>query len=227
MITNQSTYTRRYQPPISNPETKKYDGFLGTMAGRQCYMTTKDSNQYTYVRKYDPFGGSDDLRSKVAKVGDSFGAGYKELGEEYSYTPINYSDGRDFGSRPGTMQGGGFFLTVKTFQGQAASLNCFAYALSTYGESIENATGKSMKDIQDSVNMSIDHIVKEYFQSIEVPKDGDLVVYQTIESTVIGSRLIDTHAGIYRETKRNWNSPSGGSVESKWGWLGGRVRMIV
>jgi hypothetical protein len=83
--------------------------FLGTMAGNQTFLIGSNE-KVTYARKYEPFGGSDDLRQRISVAGDrQLASGYKSIGEEYSYTPWNHWDGRSFGRTPGLFQGGGFF----------------------------------------------------------------------------------------------------------------------
>lgn len=194
----------------------------GTMAGNQAYLQGNDHGQ-TYARVYESFGGSDDLRKKISTIGNNeYGLGYKKIGEDYSYTP--FCGGMPFSSRPTSMQGGGFFFTVKTCDGEERFLNCFAYALGTFGYKLGQLAKKDMTEIQKSVSQTIDHIVSRYFTNVIEPEDGDLAVY----SVAPGRRLHTprgievsgtTHAGVYRKSKPNWNSPSGGSIESKWGWL--------
>lgn len=201
--------------------------FLGTMAGNQVYMTGVNKQQ-TYGREYESCGGSDDLRKRISKIGHgNFGDGYKDIGKEYSFTPFSRYDGRPFNmTKASWMQGGGYFLTIKTYDegDQQGYSNCFAYALGTFGRNLEILAGKEMKQIQASVGQTINHIVDEYFINVEEPEDGDLVVYNVSRGKIIYTPngipcSGTTHAGIYRKTKPNWNSPKGGSVESKWGWL--------
>lgn len=48
------------------------------------------------------------------------------------------------------MQGGGYFLTIKTFDSiEERLLNCFAYAIGTFGTDLEKLPGKEMKEIKD------------------------------------------------------------------------------
>jgi hypothetical protein len=202
-------------------------GFLGTMAGDQVYLNGVNGKR-TYGRQYKQFGGSEDLRKKISKVGDEYmGKGYEDIGNQYNFTPLSKWDGRPFNTTASKMQGGGYFMTVKTYDKNDPEryINCFAYALGTFGKALEKLAGKSLKEIQDSAEYSINHIVERYFENVEMPQDGDLVVYSipfgTYLRTPSGVEVTGTtHAGIYRKTDRNWNSPPGGSVESKWGWLG-------
>lgn len=198
--------------------------FLGTMAGDQIFLKG-NNNKLTYARTYQSFGGSNHLRREISKIGDNmFGSGYKNIGDEYSYTP--FWRGTPFSSKPTSMQGGGFFLSIKTFddKDQDRFLNCFAYALGTFGNKLEQLVEKSMAEIQKSVSDRIDHFVNQYFTNVVEPEDGDLVVYSVSPGNVLhtpSGREVSgtTHAGVYRKSKPNWNSPSGGTVESKWGWL--------
>jgi hypothetical protein len=202
--------------------------FLGTLAGNPRFMPGSNKQQ-TYGRKYESFGDSDDLKKKISIIGDDyFGKGYKCIGEKYNFTPLRLWDGRMFNTtKPSSMQGGGYFLTIKTYdnEDQERGLNCFAYALGTFGRDLEKLAGKEIKKIQESVLKTINHAVEEYFTNVDEPEDGDLVVYSVSPEKSIrtpsGIPISGTtHAGVYRKTKRNWNSPKGGSVESKWGWFG-------
>jgi hypothetical protein len=185
--------------------------FLGSLAGNECYLEGNDGKQ-TYSRKYDSLAAND-LRRRVSKQGKNKVSGFKTIGQEYSYTP-NSMGNSGFGTKPGTMQGGGFFFTLKTYKDddQERFLTCFAYALGTFGERLEKVVHRKMKVIQESVPHTIDHIVKDFFTNVDTPEDGDLVIYSFSAGQT-------NHAGIYRNSKPNWNSPEGGTIESKWGWL--------
>ena len=193
--------------------------FLGTMAGDQVHLTGIDKEK-TYGRKYKSFGGSDDLRKKISKEGSAtFGKGYKDIGEEYSFPPFDPT-------KRSSMPGGGYFVTIKTYADgdPQRNLNCFIYALGTFGSKLEKLAGKEMKEIQESVLATIDHVVEKYFNNVTEPEEGDLVIYSVSPGNCIfapgGTQVSGTtHAGVYRKTKPNWNSPPGGSVESKWGFL--------
>ncbi len=83
----------------------EFDDFLGTMGGKQIYRkSSAKDGQETYSRLYAPFGPMD-LRVEVSKA--SF-AGFKSIGEEYSFTPLCLRDGRPFGCSPTLRRGGGF-----------------------------------------------------------------------------------------------------------------------
>jgi hypothetical protein len=201
--------------------------FLGTMAGKQIYLESKvHGGANTYTRLYEAFGGSDDLRCAISQSWEAHGGakGFKSIGEGYSYTPWPQFDGHPFSTRPTSMPGGGFFLTLQELQGNEISLNCFAYALGTYGEHLEKIAGMEMMEIQKAVCTTIDGIVSKYFHCVQdLPQDGDLAIYQkTIVNHFLAGVTITfnetTHAGIYRDSKPNWNSPRGGTIESKWGW---------
>lgn len=195
--------------------------FLGTMAGTPT-MLIGNNHRPTYSRIYESFGGSDDLRNRISVIGNDLGgAGYKDIGDSYSYTP--YISNRN----PYSMQGGGFFLTVKTYEedDQERFLNCFAYAIGTFKNELEVLSKKSIEDLQKSVSYEIDHIVAEYFDNTNEPKDGDLAIYSVSgkeKVTTPSGILINpgtTHAGIYQTSQPNWNSPGGGTVRSKWGFI--------
>jgi len=206
-----------------SPEETQFN-FLGTMAGDQVYLQGINKEP-TYARIYKSFGGSNHLRKEISERGCLIpGPNYQDIGNSYSYTP--FWRRTPFSSRPSSMQGGGFFLTVKTFEKeeQERSLNCFAYAIGTFGNNLEKLSEKNMRELQASVIYTIDHIVDRYFTNVAIPEEGDLAVYSVSPGeyafTPSGRPVSGTtHAGVYRNSQHNWNSPSGGTIESKWGPL--------
>jgi hypothetical protein len=209
--------------------------FLGTLAGREAFV--KSFRESTYARIYKSCGFSDDNRYTLSNAAN--GLAYKKLGEHYSVISdeqkLDYNEHRPFGPRNikdiddlGYTRGGGFFLTVKDLAVEGErDINCFGYALSTFGEKLVALSGKSSEELIKSAknNHGMRAIVSDYFTCIaEFPKDGDLAIYQTTKCikspgffTIAPGDI--THAGIFRNSKPNWNSPSGGTIESKWGWL--------
>lgn len=178
--------------------------FLGTLAGNISYATSNlNPEQKTYTRSYVSFLGSDQLRSNLAKQRDCWG--YK-----------------DFGVRTMNLEGG-YFKTAESYKyeepGEPVAdhrrfLNCFQYALGTFGNKLEMIAGKSMEQIQDSVSESIDAAVKLYFEPIsDEPEDGDLIIYENDSGN-------NVHAGIYRKTAPLERSAHGGTIVSKWGGWG-------
>jgi len=196
------------------------------MAGKQMLApSSSHSGEHTYARVYAS-GASDFLREELSKAGDGYlGKGYIRVGNAYSFTPYEYRDGRNFGSLYTQCPGGGFFLVHDKLK-ENERINCFGYALSTFGEKLEELCDQTMDEIRESVRQSIDDYVEKYFECVESPLDGDLVIYQTTKQTQTLNRMqcfptgTITHAGIYRNSDRNWNSPPGGTVESKWGRCG-------
>lgn len=168
-----------------------YGDFLGTMAGNQLYR--KDDQSVSYSREYESFGPSDKLRKSISKVGQK---GWLELGQDYGFAPS-------------TMQGGGYFVS-KNCEFSKKHLNCFDYALSTFGT-------LNMHEVRQ---MHIDDVISTYFNRVIEPQDGDLAIYSVPpgRSISFGKGQISsgtTHAGIYRKTTPNWRSPEGGTIESK------------
>ncbi len=187
--------------------------FLVTMAGNPTYLKGNDGKS-TYARVYEPFGPYD-RRKSISEIGYIVSSRCKDIGEKYG-SPQGWKT--DF--RGTTMQASGFFRTVKTFDDEDPEqfLNCFAYALGTFGTALEELAEKKMEKIQDSVSERINHIVNTYFTNVTNPKDGDLAIYSVEPGKVVytpNSVEISgtTHAGIYRKKVSN-----GGTIESKWGW---------
>jgi len=195
---------------------------LGTMSGEPVYLPGNDEKP-TYGRRYESIPKSNLFRRKAAEAQGLLSM--QQIGEQYSSTKKNLFE-KPLDNETSPKETTGFFITVKKFEDQSedAVLNCFAYAIGTYGSTLEKLAGQPMKEIQKSVDGTIDAVVEKYFTNISAPnkpKDGDLVVYSIPEGEMMQTpqgRLVEgtTHAGIYRE-----NNPScpGGSVESKWGWM--------
>jgi len=205
---------------------------LGTMAGNQVILPANDKG-YTYGRKYMPFWGSDNLRKRISIVGErsmAYGKNFKDIGDEYrdGRGAEYYNDSNVINKLPSSesLQGGRHFITVKNFneEDKQRCLSCFAYALGTFGKKLEEIARKEIGEIQKSVSLTIDHVVEECFENVSEPQDGDLVVYSVspgkVMRTPTGLPITGTtHAGIYRAPGSDGNSPRGGSIESKWGWL--------
>jgi hypothetical protein len=206
---------------ISNCSISSYES-LGTFSGKPVYLPGNDDRS-TYARRYEPFQPTNAFRRKAAEAQDLLTM--QKVGEQYSSTKKSLIE-KPLDNEASPKETTGFFVTVKKFEDQSdeAALNCFAYAVGTYGNKLEKLAGQPMKEIQKSVDDTIDSVVKKYFTNISepnMPRDGDLVVYSIPEGEMMQTprgRLVEgtTHAGIYRE-----NNPScpGGSVESKWGWI--------
>ena len=159
--------------------------------------------ELTYGKKYESSEILDEIRNEISVIGHKFlGKGYKEIGEKYNEKKTTY------------------FVTVITYDDKVKRfLNCFSYALGTFGDKLEKLVGTSMEEIYKSVNQSIDHVVGKFFINVEQPQDGDLVVYNVTPGTTIytiSRKAVQgtTHAGVYRK------SDSREAIESKWGGFG-------
>lgn len=189
--------------------------FLGTIGGDQCYLSSYMGS--TYARVCRPIVKrtlKSILNFDVARRTPMGAIEYfKETGEDYSYIPSRIAkllqEERNFGFLPGRLPGGGFFLTTKKLEGEAIYWDSFEYALSTFGSRLENLASIPMSEIQAQYKAyGIDYIIYQYFNCVTLPEDGDLVVYEKKHEKI--------HSGIYHASKPNWNSPLGGTVESKW-----------
>lgn len=152
------------------------------------------------MKKIEYAGKGDLYRNEPNEVW--CGTGYKKIGEDYS-------------------QAGGVFIIKIDFDefSEGSDLNCFAYALGTFGERLEILAQKSMNEIQESVSSSIDLVVEHYFENVrDEPEDGDLVIYKSSGYYMEGQFFQGTtHAGVYRKLDDGLNER--GAVESKWGWM--------
>jgi hypothetical protein len=171
-------------------------------------QSTQHNGTMTYARQCHESLST--LRTEIEKADEK---GRCILGEKYSYTPLKYQEyrsGRNFGCSPGTIPGGGFFLTVETLPEERCQISSHAYALNILRDQLQNLSGLPISQIQNQADYySMDYIVSQYFECIKLPEDGDLVVYYD------GIKIM--HSGIHRKSEPNWNSPLGGTVESKWG----------
>ncbi|MBA2727726.1 MAG: hypothetical protein H0U49_06095 [Parachlamydiaceae bacterium] len=185
--------------------------FLGTMAGDQ---VGKKNSRSTYCREYKAFGGTDEVRNKIFEsMQNSYdGKEIKKIGDHYSFTPYRLRDGRNFGTLPTTWQGGGFFLTLKKLSDADERMSSLEYITQVLGPQLESITGLSVEElVKQFCAYGQSYLLKYFFEPIDLPQDGDLVIYPGAEDS-------HPHYGIFRESSRNWNSPSGGTVESKWEW---------
>lgn len=184
------------------------DNFLGVLAGQQKHLRScLKGKKETYSRLYVPFGPLK-LRENISREG--LKGRFKNFGEAYSYTPWHLRDGRAFGAESTSMQGGGFFLTLNELKDHDKNLDGPEYALSSFSKPLESVSEFSIQEIQAQyLAYGIDYLINLYFDCVSRPEDGDLVVYS--------QESMAKQAGIYRKSKPNWNSPYGGTVESKWG----------
>lgn len=150
------------------------------------------------------FLGTHDLRKKITMTN------YMQIGEEYSFTPGRFQDGRPFGRKFTSMQGGGFFLTLKQLPREECGKLNFQYAIEQLKNELEKITNLSIEEICKQVGAyGIQFILDEYFENVEKVEDGDIAIYY--DSKYPNKPL---HAGIYRDSRPNWNSPRGGTIES-------------
>ncbi len=214
--------------------------FLGTMAGTPSYSPGLHGEP-TYTRTYKPFGGAVykypqgyveyiEVREKIQRI-CSFGTDhYLPHGLGYSYTPERLRDGRAFGTVPSEeYSGGGYFLVKHTYEDsdQNRFRSGLQYAMRIFETRIKEQYNASIshEEFSDEKHC-FNQFVLRYFTPIsypDVPKDGDLAVYENPPGTFMREPTRDvsgtSHAGIYRATKPNWSSSQGGSIESKWGYL--------
>lgn len=159
-----------------------------------------NNGQTTYARFYRKVEDSDDLRLRLM---NSSAQKCIALGNEYSNDPHNLH-----------------FRVVKEFVGkdQRRFSTCYAYAIGTFGSSLEEISGIKINTFQEYLRENdIDPIVSHYFQNVEEPRDGDLAVCTVLNPFYLpkGGELVanTTHAGICR-----YNDAGVLCIESKWGW---------
>lgn len=196
---------------IHNPYIKKINN-LSIMAGLPICLKN-DRHNPTYSLKYLASEDSDLLRNKLfisfrgGYEGDDdiFGGdAYKRMGEDYR------------------AQGKGFFATHKKLDEEGIPL-VLSYTLKSYAKNLENLTNLPFVTINNLYKAyGFTYIIHEYFDSVDEPKDGNLVVYQAEASFVDRSSKIACHegdvlhAGVYREFELNSTSVTSGIVESRW-----------
>lgn len=178
--------------------TVNWDNFLGTIAGNQ--TTAPFQNGTTYARILD---SSVPLAFTVQKLREKISSGgfnpdyYQEIGSEYAC-----------GGR--TLPGGGYFVSKKIFHERRCLLTSFEYAIENIGQALAELANTPLPDLMaQSQAYGINYFLHRYFQSAEKPEEGDLVVYYD-------QNYKPTQAGVFRNTTPNWNSPRGGTIESKW-----------
>ena len=136
-------------------EYTQLDKFIGTFAGTPAEIDYKGTSGLGRIFKDTATGfstlgaGWADLRVKLQNQ-DS-GTGYQTIGNEYN------------------GNGNLYFKTVKTFTktpdayGRDSDINCFGYAISTFGNRLEKIAQKPIQEIISMVERFIDETVKEYF----------------------------------------------------------------
>ncbi len=175
--------------------------FLDPIDGRQGY--TSVGGNRTYSRILDgPFHKIvQALRERIAPGGVITSCDvFKQMGDDYCW-----------GGR--SMPKSGFFRTIETSDNpDRTSLNSHQYALEKIGQPLEVLTGKSIKEIQhECATYGIEYFVGRFFNTVEIPQDGDLVVYYDYH------RFYEPiHSGIFRIIPSTGHFPHGGTVESKW-----------
>ncbi|MEM1282303.1 MAG: hypothetical protein AAGG81_01975 [Chlamydiota bacterium] len=180
--------------------------------------------QSTYCRQFTDHNGSisHKLRFQIRKVylNTIDGSALKDFGERYSFTPQEKRDGRNFGTNPPNFDtnllngfiGGGFFLTLKEIDEVDKKISSLEYVIRTLKSNLSAITALTTQEIiSQATTYGVGYVTHYFFEPVDLPKNGDLVVYP---NTVDSSHR--THCGIFRESKPNWNSPNGGTVESKW-----------
>ncbi len=176
--------------------------FLGTIAGRQAYTSFQGKQTYSRILDSEVLLAFcvDDLRTKISPGGPFTRPDfYKMIGNDYNYP-------RDLSP----MQGGGYFKTLSITENGLKDLTRHAYTMNRLGNQLEKMTGLTLKTIQHQLqSYGIQYFVNRFFDCVLIPKDGDLVVYYDSYGKPV-------HSGIFRDSQPNWNSPRGGTVESKW-----------
>ncbi len=192
-----------------NVEQKQTAKCYEMMGGKPTLESWGKSGEKTYGRSYEEPDFNINVKnlSQARTQLNNNGRQCKEYGEYYN---------RPFEERPRyNFVGGGFFLTLKTLEEKQASLSSCQYALSVFGEQQGSLAGIPLKVIQHQwETYGTYFIVNHYFECTREPKDGDLVVYPN------GTGDGYIHSGIYRKSEPHWNSPDGGTVESKWSNIG-------
>lgn len=186
---------------------------LGVMAGSQVRPGKNGSS--TYSRHYSTSFGSDELRADIqaAMERSMVGDGIKAIGAAYSYTPPILSDGRRFGVKPSTYQGGGFFLTLGEVEESKKRMTSLEYVTLALRDQLEAISGVSAEELYLQFSAyGESYFLSRFFDPVDLPREGDMVIYE-------GTNEYPAHYGVFRESKSNWLSPEGGTVESKWNWF--------
>lgn len=190
--------------------------FLGSFAGKQVYQVNHTGACETYQRNSHNTGiGRDinDIRetlgslSRYETLGRSYASPYGERELIADRTVDVFCEGC-YRKIPTQIyfQGGGFFkrLYIED-QDQQAFMSC-QYALQTFKEGIEGL-GLNVSKLQNQAKIyGMEFIICQYFDSVDLPEDGDLVFYP--EST-------QNYTGIYKKSLPAPNSPPGGTVLGK------------
>jgi hypothetical protein len=187
--------------------------YLCAFDGIECQLAESDG-QPTYGRLYRDLWHSADIRKRL---GESSAEECIRIGNEYARNPHSLH-----------------FRVVRVYDDHnpERSLTCYSYAIGTFGSRLEKISGTKMETFRrflqngnflcalppkDNVARtlgSIELVVKAYFNPVDVPQDGDLVVFSVFRSFKSQGQTISgiQHAGIYRIL-----SDGKSCIESKWG----------
>ncbi|MCH9626205.1 MAG: hypothetical protein S4CHLAM123_13980 [Chlamydiales bacterium] len=110
-----------------------------------------------------------------------------------------------------SKQVGVFFRVLKKCEDNRRSygyISSLDYVVETLGPKLKAISDFSVEEIRRQFSAYGLKYVRQFFEPVEVPRDGDLAVYPGR----------DLRYGIFRESESSGNSPQGGIVESKWEW---------
>lgn len=198
---NQET-TSRYDilHKLEGDKPLKFKDRLGPLEGKQVrkpYTIARDKpGKTTYAREFD--------RVKPLDSQGRILYGYKW--ELMHILPIE--EYIELGNK--YKKNGGFFEIVEARAEEAFLKNDksyinYEYILYWFAEDLELSSGLRMNELKFLLEMGgIDFFIHEYFETVDMPKNGDLVVYEDSSGKI-------HHAGIYRS---GVGFPYGGVIQS-------------
>lgn len=179
------------------------DGFAGSIAGREGYTSFRGGHTYSRILDEQVLQAScvHELRACICSPWDRTAA----HGTDQT---IGNASGYPWRWISRCMEDDVFFKILETSNDdRRAHLSSHQYALERMGNPLEEICGLPIKKIQHQCKRyGIDYFVNRFFDGVEQPEEGDLVVYY-----VQGKPF---HSGIFQSNKPNEKRI--GTVESKW-----------
>lgn len=175
-------------------------------------QTARNTQRPTFRREYKASSESDKLRQKILEtITQQFnGEGIKSISENCSFIPLRQSNGLNFTPLSTTKEDGALFLTAIKLSEALGTITSLGYIIRILKQQLEATSGLSAEELEKQFRAyGKDYLLHHYFEPVDRPQDGDLVIY---------SDMSTPHYGIYKENTGNGATFNGGFVESKWSW---------
>jgi len=201
-------------------EIQKWD-WLGNLDGEQAQVYLQDTGEgpKTYARIFEPWLDNAKIREELSFFGHGMSKDEGRWSKDRDQRRLKKGIGSGAEACKALATGkneGVFWGERRLVEEVDQDLNPFAYALGLFGKELSELCGLDVDVIKQYVDeTNIDEFIESYFECVETPQEGDLVVYESSEDPTHQK----THAGVFH-TRNSRSGEKAGSVESKWGGIG-------